>query len=114
MSKKEKYNKIGVVYSTNPDFSFEDDDDALAETLPPQQQTLYIHLDRLKGNKLATRITGFRGAEEDLATLGKDLKSKCGCGGSAKEGAIILQGDFREKIKAELLKQGYKVKLAGG
>jgi len=106
-----------VVFSTDPNFSFAEDDDENdngPETLPPQQQTLYLHLDRLKGNKLATRIAGFRGADADLETLGKALKSKCGCGGTIKDGIILLQGDFREKVKAELAKTGYKVKLAGG
>lgn len=114
MGKKDSYNKIGVVYSTDPDFSFEEEDDFLEETLPSAQQTLYLHLDRLKSNKLGTRIAGFRGTEADLEALGKTLKNKCGCGGSVKEGVILLQGDFREKVKAELLRLGYKVKLAGG
>jgi translation initiation factor 1 len=109
-------NTDGLVYSTNPSFSWDDDptDDRDTGTLPPQQQTLYLHLDRLKGNKTAVRIEGFRGTEDDLDALGKLLKSKCGCGGTAKEGKIILQGDFREKVKNELIKLNYKVKLAGG
>lgn len=109
-------NTDGLVYSTNPSFSWDDDltDDLALDTLPPQQQTLYLHLDRLKGNKIAVRIEGFRGKDEDLEDLGKLLKTKCGCGGTAKEGKIILQGDFREKVKNELIKLGYKVKLAGG
>lgn len=113
MSRK-KNNKKGIVYSTDPDFGYEYDEEEVAETLPPQQQNLKIQLRRLKGNKQATIVYNFVGTEDDFKDLGKQLKSKCGCGGSVKDGEILLQGDFREKVKAELEKQNYKCKQVGG
>lgn len=111
MSKKKKW----VVFSTNPDYEFEYDEDEVQETLPPQQQTLYIELDRKKRKgKSVTLITGFIGTEDDLNSLGKTLKTKCGVGGSAKDGEIIVQGDMRSKVKELLEKEGYKTKMKGG
>lgn len=108
MSKKQA---IGVVYSTNPDYNYQYDDEPEAETLPPSQQKLRVAIDRHhRGGKTVTLITGFVGTDDDLQTLGKLLKSKCGVGGSAKDGEIIVQGDFVEKVKQLLAAEGYRVK----
>lgn len=100
--------RLGMVYSTNPDYQFETASEKEAETLPPQQQKLRVKIDRShRGGKTVTLITGFIGTEDDLKALGKWLKSKCGVGGSTKDGEILVQGDFKAKVIELLLKEGY-------
>lgn len=100
--------RLGVMYSTNPDFQYETNEVPEEETLPKAQQRLRVSLDkRNRGGKMVTLVTGFRGTADDLASLGKMLKVKCGVGGSAKEGEIIVQGDWREKVADMLRKEGY-------
>ncbi len=114
MAKKKK-NKVNVVYSTNPDFGFEFDEDETQETLPPEDQTLYVSIDRKqRKGKEVTLVEGFVGDPDDLKDLGKMLKSKCGVGGSAKDGEIIIQGNVRDKVCDLLEKEGYSVKKKGG
>ena len=108
--------RLNVVYSTNPDYNYEMDDDEEQVTLERSQQNLRVQLDRKnRGGKVVTLITGFVGTENDLKDLGKLLKTKCGVGGSAKDGEIIVQGDFKQKIVELLKKEGYtKTKTVGG
>lgn len=113
MSNKNK-NRSGIVYSTEKDFSWQGEQEDGAATPEPSKQNLKIYLDRLGGGKLLTRIAGFTGSNEDLEQLGKQLKQKCGVGGSSKEGVILLQGDHRDKVLAFLIQNGYKAKKAGG
>ena len=107
--------RLGVVYSTSNDFEYTNDEEESAETLAPQQQNLKVMLDKKKRKgKMVTLITGFVGNEDDLKDLAKMLKSKCGVGGSAKDGEILIQGDFRDKVMTLLQNEGYKVKRSGG
>lgn len=108
MSKKNKPDSKGFVYSTDPSFRFENTEET-QETISPAQQKLRIRLDsKQRAGKAVTLITGFIGKTEDLEDLGKQLKSFCGTGGSAKDAEIIVQGDQRPKILQWLLKNGYK------
>jgi translation initiation factor 1 len=107
MAKKQQ--KIqNVVYSTNPNFAYEFEQSNDIQTLPPQQQRLYISIDRKqRAGKEVTLIEGFLGTEDDLKDLGKLLKSKCGVGGSVKDNEILIQGNFKQKIFDLLLKEGF-------
>ncbi len=113
MSKSNKKKRFGVVYSTNDHYDYQHENNE-EETLPPNEQTLNVHLEKKgRGGKTVVIIRGFVGTQDDLNTLAKRLKSSCGVGGSAKDGEIILQGDKRDKILSELEKAGYKVKRVG-
>ena len=102
--------RLGVVYSTSNDYDYSYDEQQESETLPPAQQKLRVQLDKKqRAGKQVPLISGFVGTEEDLKDLGKQLKSKCGVGGSAKNGEILIQGDFRSRVKDILAKEGYKV-----
>jgi len=104
-----------VVYSTNPDYRYEEEEQEVVMSLPPTQQKLYLSLDKKqRKGKRVTLVTGFVGNEDDLKNIGKRLKAACGSGGSVKGGEILIQGDFREKVKTMLEKEGFKVKLHGG
>jgi translation initiation factor 1 len=109
MSKKNKADRNGFVFSTDPNFRFEEEQQQNVETLTPQQQKLKVRLDaKHRGGKVVTLVEGFTGEEIDLQDLGKKLKNFCGTGGSAKDGEIIVQGDQRDKVLQWLLKNGYK------
>ena len=100
--------RLGVMYSTNPDVKYDTDETEEVDTLPKDKQLLRILLDKKnRGGKAVTLITGFRGTNDDLVALGKLLKVKCGVGGSAKDGEIIVQGDLRPKVLEILQKEGY-------
>lgn len=110
MSNKNK-NIKGVVYSTNPEYNYEKVDSSVKETVPNRQQKLHVRIEKNhRAGKTVTIIEGFIGSEKDLNDLGRNLKTKCGVGGSVKDGLILIQGDQKEKIINLLLEQGYKAK----
>jgi len=111
---KYKNSKDSVVYSTNPDFKLWQEAKEEAGSLSASQQTLYISLERLKGGKVATIVEQFKGSEAELEKLGKELKAKCGVGGTVKDGIILLQGEQRDKAIAYLQSRGFKTKRKGG
>lgn len=108
-----KDDKNRIVFSTNPDYKPEEENNE-QETLPAAQQTLYVALERLKGGKIATLVENFIGSDSDLQDLGKQLKNKCGSGGTVKDGVILVQGEHRDKIIGILQTLGYKTKKKGG
>ena len=104
----ERKKRVGVVYSTNPDFSFSDNSEDEASTLPKNQQKLRLSMERAgRGGKTVTVVRGFIGTEEDMNALCKLLKQKCGVGGTVKDGELIIQGDHRERLAEILKKEGY-------
>ena len=103
--------RLGVVYSTNPDFKYQTEETQEETTLPPSRRRLIVRIDRRgRASKQVTLIEGFKGSGDDLAALAKTLKVKCGVGGSAKDGEITIQGDLRDKVTALLTSMGYGAK----
>ena len=107
--------RLGMVYSTNPDFQYDSGEHEEMETLDPEQQQLYVSLDKKnrKGKKV-TLVEGIKGTTDDLKSLAKDLKSSCGVGGSVGDHNILIQGDFRDRVSTLLQEKGFKVKRKGG
>lgn len=115
MSKKEFKNRAGIVYSTNPGFQYSTTNEEVNVSNFPENQDLRVFLERKqRAGKTVTVIRGYVGEKKDLELLGKTLRAKCGTGGSVKDGEILVQGDFREKIVQLLLIMGFKAKKAGG
>ena len=111
MAENDWKSRLGVVYSTNPDYIFEEDSAEKVETLEPSKQKLIVKIDRRnRGGKQVTLVTGFVGSEDDATELGRTLKIKCGVGGSVQNKEIIIQGDFRDRLVKILTELGYKVK----
>ena len=110
-----KNKKKNIVYSTNPDYNYAFDEEEAGETLAPEDQLLYVSIDRKqRKGKEVTLVEGFIGGADDLKELSKFLKSKCGVGGASKDGEIIIQGNLKDKIADLLESKGYKVKKKGG
>lgn len=111
MAQQDWKSRLGVVYSTNPDFKYETAQEEEQQTLPPAKQKLIVRIDRRqRAGKQVTLIEGFVGTSDDLAALAKKLKTSCGVGGSAKDGEITIQGDNRDKVVALLTGMGYNAK----
>ena len=111
MAENDWKQRLGVVYSTNPDFKYEQEAEPEEETLPPSKQRLVVTIDRrCRAGKQVTLVSGFKGSDEDLKALEKTLKVKCGVGGTAKDGEITVQGDLRDKVTALLNSMGYNAK----
>lgn len=110
MSPKSKY--LGVIYSTNRNYNYQHEQWEESETLPPQQQKLVVRIEKKdRGGKTVTLVENFIGKTADREALGKLLKSKCGTGGSVKDGVILVQGDFRKRVAEILMGQGFKVSV---
>ena len=108
MKQNDWKDRLNVVYSTNPQFSYETEDETQEETLPKDKQNLRVNIEKKnRGGKVVTVITGFIGSDDDLKELGKLLKSKCGVGGSTKDGEILIQGELKVKVIELLKKEGY-------
>lgn len=111
MAENDWKSRLGVVYSTNPDFQYTTDGPQEEETLSPARQRLVVGIDRRnRGGKQVTLVSGFVGSQEDLKELGRTLKTRLGVGGGAKDGEITVQGDFRDKVVAILKELGYNAK----
>lgn len=111
MANNDWKSRLGMVYSTNPDYQFQQEETFEEETLEPKDQKLIVAIDKKgRAGKQVTAVSGFVGKEEDLEALGKALKTKCGVGGSVKDGVILIQGDQRDKITGILTNMGYKAK----
>ena len=111
MAENDWKSRLGVVYSTNPDFQYTTETSEEQETLAPGKQRLIVRIDRRqRAGKQVTLVEGFVGKQEDLAALAKTLKTKCGVGGTAKDGEITIQGDLRDKVVALLQSMGYNAK----
>jgi translation initiation factor 1 len=115
MAKRKFKNRLGIVYSTNSEYNYQESQVKHQSTLPPAQQNLKVQLDKKsRGGKKVTLITGFVGSGDDLKLLGKTIKSMCGVGGATKDGEILIQGDFVQRILKILDDKGYSAKRIGG
>ena len=111
MAENDWKKRLGVVFSTNPDFTYEEEAEEVVETLEPSKQKLIVSIDRKgRAGKQVTLVTGFIGDDESLNDLCRTLKVKCGVGGSAKDSEIVIQGDFRDRVVKLLQDMGYKAK----
>lgn len=111
MKQSDWKDKLSAVYSTNPDFSIQPDEEPTAEVLPPAKQNLIVRIEKKnRGGKVATLVQGFVGSDDDLKDLAKALKTKCGVGGSSKDGEVIIQGNLKDKVHDILKEMGYRVK----